>query len=252
MTDQTTEGTVLGVSLDNRNQQIVENYVEALVGDGKKYKSVEELAKAYINADMHINELKTSLDELKKKDGSLDEIVNLLRNQPVPPAPGPQPPARSEPPAQTLKPEDITKSVETVLNEREKKNKIEFNKSESMRLLGEKYGSEEGAVLALKKVINGDATIREVVDRLGSSNPEALLKFMASQLPELTDGPNTPGALGKPSAAAVLPTGKGLTWSGAQQIRKDNPKLYKSPAFRAQLEQAAAAAAKNGIDFYKT
>jgi hypothetical protein len=246
MTNQTEE-TILGVQVEP--EQTIENYMDALVGEGKKYKSAEELARAYLNADMHIKELRDKLDERTKNDNSLEEVIKILRSQNGAETPAPQAPVN---PAQAVtSPEDVTKAVERVLTDRERKLQIAENQKKSLQLLTEHYGSDKTALMVIKKVINGDAKLREFIDNLGNSNPEALKKFIVSQMPEVVEGPQTPAIADKPSAAVILPS-KGLTWSQAKQIKKENPKLYNSPAFRSQLEKAAAAAMAKGEDFYRT
>ena len=47
--------------------------LESYVGDGKKYKSPEELAKGYQNADQYINQMQTENEQLR---GELDKRLN--------------------------------------------------------------------------------------------------------------------------------------------------------------------------------
>ena len=70
------------------------NPIEELVGEGKKYRSVEDLAKAYKNADQFIETLKTEKRTLEEqyhdaiaKNRSIEEIIEALnkQNEVVPP-----------------------------------------------------------------------------------------------------------------------------------------------------------------------
>jgi hypothetical protein len=250
MTSQKNEDTILGVTVQDPEPVDV-NLVEALVGEGKKYKTVEDLARGYLNADRRIEELKTDLGTIKSKDKSLDEIVSLLRNQSATPTPSAEEPVVQPP--KGASPENITETVEKVLTAREQANKARECQQKSLQLLTEKYGSQEAGLLIVKKVINGDAKMRDIVDDLSLSNPEAMMKFIVANAPEdQPRGPNTPGVAERPSAEAVVSSGKQLTWSVAQEVRRKDPKTYKSPEFRKRLELAAAAAARRGVDFYTT
>jgi len=68
--------------LDNTNQpdpvQIDpnKNYLEELVGDGKKFKSPEELARGKMEADMYIEHMKQRMDELRQDYTKLHSEYN--------------------------------------------------------------------------------------------------------------------------------------------------------------------------------
>ena len=52
------------MSIFTAAQDTAEPTVDQLVGEGKKYATVDDLAKAYANADMFIGQLKTDVVEL--------------------------------------------------------------------------------------------------------------------------------------------------------------------------------------------
>lgn len=68
--------------LDNTNQndqlQIDpnKNYLEELVGEGKKFKSPEDLAKGKAEADLYIEHMKARMDELRQDYGKLRDEYN--------------------------------------------------------------------------------------------------------------------------------------------------------------------------------
>lgn len=75
------------------------NSLEALVGEGKKYKDVAELAKAYQHLDIFAENLKRENAETREELGkrlSVEEQVRALANQRAE-----QPPAITTPPVQT-------------------------------------------------------------------------------------------------------------------------------------------------------
>jgi hypothetical protein len=67
-----------------------DNPLEQFVGEGKKFKTVEDLAKAYANANSHIDELRTDLQSTREFIS--DELKKLAeqRNQAPPVTPNPE------------------------------------------------------------------------------------------------------------------------------------------------------------------
>lgn len=67
-------------SIATTNQ--VSETVNLLVGDGRKYKTIEDLAKAYVNADGFIEQLKNENQELRSKTveaKTIDEVLERLQ-----------------------------------------------------------------------------------------------------------------------------------------------------------------------------
>ena len=102
----------------------------------------------------------------------------------------------------------------------------------------------------MAKTIGDDAYIKDTIDRLSLSSPDAMFKFITGVTPAnpLAEG-YTPGV--DVSLAPTIGAG-GLTWAQCREIRKDNPKKYASAEFRQSIEAAANAAASKGVDFFAT
>src|SRR5712672_125043 len=93
MTESLTEGAEPSLELDPTKE-----YLQELVGDGKKFKSPEDLARGKYEADSYIKILERRLDEMrddyKKVRGEadtakrLDDLINQLSKSPseTPPA----------------------------------------------------------------------------------------------------------------------------------------------------------------------
>jgi hypothetical protein len=224
-------------------------YKDGLVGEGKKFAKDEELAKAYHHANLHIEELKSDLDEYKGGKELLNEVLSEIRNssteESVDTSPLPQGPVEAQ-----IQSEDVAKIVSAEFIKKEQEAEAKANVSESFKLLTELYGGAGQAKAAVAKTINGDDHIKGVIDNLSLTNPAAMAKFVTGMTPaaEAAEG-NTPG-VNEGSMAAPPPAG--LTWSKCRDIRKENPRLYKSQEFRRSIEAASAAASAKGIDFFAT
>ena len=224
-------------------------FKDSLVGEGKKFAEDEELAKAYHHANLHIEELKSDLDEYKGGKELLNEVLAEIRSSSseesnVAPAP-------SNAPVKTqVQSEDVAKIVSEQFARKDREAQEKSNVAKSFELLTNVYGGESQAKAAVTKAINGDDNIKGVIDNLSLNNPETMVKFITGIAPAATvaEG-NTPG-VNEGSTGAPPPTG--LTWSKCREVRKDDPKLYKSAEFRKSIEAASAAASSQGVDFFAT
>ena len=219
-------------------EQVQEDFLDNLVGEDKKYKSANDLAKAYHHANMHIDELKSDLDEYKGGKELLNEVLDEIRSSNTE--------ERDEPRIQT---DDVAKIVGEEFSKRERAAETRSNVVSSMDKLRELYGSDANVKVAVTKAINGDDNVKRVIDDLSMTSPNSMVKFITGIVPvDQAPQSNTPGV--DTSAAPPVAFDGELTWAKCREIRKENPKLYSSPQFRQQIEAAANKAAEKGIDFF--
>jgi hypothetical protein len=225
-------------------------YIDTLVGDGKKYSSTDELAKAYHHASLHIEELKGDLQEFKGGKEALNELLDEIRNSK--PEESNDTPAPPQAPVETqIQTEDVAKIVNDQFMQREATAKAEANVATSMNKLVEVYGSEMQVKAAVTKAVGSDESVKNIIDNLSRSNPETTVKFITGIVPTSEmDVSNTPAV--NNSSGEPQPFEGQLTWAKCREVKKDNPRIYKSAAFRKQIEVAAAEAAEKGVDFFAT
>lgn len=206
---------------------------EALVGDGKRYKTPQELAKAKLHADKHIKDVESerALDreqiqllakilETRQNDNDDDEVVTTTQG------------------TQSVTP-DIEKTVEEVLERRASEAKVIENKSKSNAMLVKQYDSAEKAAGSLRTFYELHPELQNEMEYLRANNPDAFMKLYNSYNTPGTQPANTaPGTHGRSSADAIKSTGSGLTWDKAMVLRKENPKEYNSEEFQAKLRKA--------------
>ena len=225
-------------------------YIDQLVGDGKKYKSTDDLAKAYHHANLHIEELKTDLNEYKGGKELLNEVLNEIRSsneeERIETTAPPQAPVETQ-----IQTDDVAKIVNDQFNQREALTRAEGNVQASLDKLIGVYGSEINVKAAVSKAIGNDKSVKEIIDNLSRTNPDTMLKFITGIVPTSgMDVSNTP-AINNSTGGAPAYEGV-LTWDKCREVRKENPRLYKSAEFRKQMEVSAAEAAKQGVDFFAT
>lgn len=159
--------------------------IEDLVGEGKKFKSVEDLARAKLEADSFIEKIKAENEELRREVTStrpvdrtqeiLDRMENLF-TKPVTPPVAPQEPERTEVKGLT------TKDVEELLVQRERQATAERNLNTVKQKLQEVYGEKYGD--ALKSMAEKNGLTSGYIDQLAASAPQVVLNLMAQQKPD--------------------------------------------------------------------
>jgi hypothetical protein len=78
MSDIFSSATTDNTTNETQQTQTKESFVDHLVGDGKKFKDIEALAKGKLEADRHIGEITKTLDELRAELAKQDYAKNLL------------------------------------------------------------------------------------------------------------------------------------------------------------------------------
>lgn len=229
-----------------------EKYFDTLVGEGKKYKDENELARAYLNADRHIRELKEKDEERQSTDEVLNDILEKLRSNPAPKNEPDNSADTASPAATGPKEADIEKLVDTRLSQKERERESKANQAKSLELLSETYGSKNASLVKIKKIIDANPNLETVIDHLGNTDPAALARLVTTYEPPADTSSNVPGQEdGVPSGAPSKISGV-VTWTQAREIRHKDPKRYNSREFRKELERAALVYEQAGKDFFAT
>lgn len=161
----------------NTEQELTpEEALAALVGEGKKYATPAELAKAALHANNHIAILESELADLRKSGGSQAEILAALKA--IQDAK-----QTAQAPAQDQgkdKPDvDIDKLLEEKLNARYGQQTAKENQAKVVGHFKEQYGERAGSQFAkLAKELDMDA---KTLEAMSAERPAAVIK-LASQL----------------------------------------------------------------------
>ena len=227
------------------------NPVDDLVGEGKKYRTVEDLARAAVEKDRFIDQLKNENGEMRSDLNTRLSVEDQLRqfnesrqrtpageSEPTPPAP-----AREEAP----KP-DLGKLIREEVTNMSREQQAQANLSAVSDRLVQLYGSEENAAkVTREKAVElglGSDFLKEVAAR----SPKAFYAQLG-----ITDNPRPstpPAPRGTTNPEALSRTGgqaKEGTYAYYQEMRRTNPGLYHSPKVQQQKMQDAK---RLGDDFY--
>lgn len=234
-----TVDTIFGSEGSDKNQATTPAKTEdtgllpALVGEKQKYKSVEELAKAYVNADAFIEQLKEENRKLREKEAAartIDDVLERMNKKDEKPADTPVNTSQ-------LTKEDVAALVEQTLTGRETARTREHNLMQADKLMKEKFGEKAAEVFKTK------ATSPELVKvymELASVSPQEFVAVFAPSGTQPTGGTVATGSVN----TTTIPTTSNReqvpgTKEWANKVRREKPDEYWSLDFQTKLQRMA-------------
>jgi hypothetical protein len=220
------------------------DYLTQVVGDGKKFKDANALAKGKMQSDLFIQKLLAEKRDLEAKlttTQSVEDLIKSLKNDQPLPNPGGE--RRDE--ETGFKPEDIQRIVEETVGKREEIARANRNLTEVTETLKKAYGTNYVQVLETKVEELGVG--KAFLDDLARTNPKAFLSLIGVK----KDAAEPPPSVFAPPASRINTTANPernsgeKTYSYYEKIRKADPKLY-SQLQHEMFQQAA----KLGDAFY--
>ena len=219
---------------------------ETLVGEGKKFKSPEDLAKAKLESDRFIEQLKQEPKQLREDLDRLVEENRLLKEL-----------AKKDNGSTTAQPEQNTTAsespqidLEARIRETLKKTAEEEKQRENLTKVSETmiqtYGTQEKAAEVLRQKALELGVGVEFLQDVAARSPKAF--FQTVGVTEVARS-QTNSAGSTVNTAALAQTGvKPNTYKWYQELRKSDPRLYNSPKIQNQMMQDAL---KQGEAFYQ-
>jgi hypothetical protein len=233
------------------------DYLDMLVGDGKKYADDKNLAKGYANLQAHTNTIldeKTALQKenevLKSTNKTVEDVLAAINGNPDGGGGNHDFDNHDQNNAnQKLSKEDIVSLITGALDKRDEDketraevDRIKANQKVTWEKLSEVYGDKEKAKAVVTMYVNNDNKKKELVQNLGSYDPTTLVEIIKVAVPSKGEQVDFGlGDLTKENTKETLPTPKGLfTYAEAEVVRKKNPVLYKTRDFQLRLHKSAA------------
>ena len=228
------------------------SYVDALVGEGKKFATMEEMAKGKFESDLYVTHLQGEMKGLRSiidEQESVAELVDkAMKPQTPEPAEAPQAPAPAPSPEGSapapLSAQDIQALVDQQVNSRLTAQQKQANVDACTAAAKERYGENYGSILAenAKKL----GVKQEFLVDVASDQPAVFLKLMVEP------GEATPPApVGDPTPVTSelrIDPNAGTTvknFAYYEDIRRKDPRLYRSAAFQNEIYEAS-----KGPNFY--
>lgn len=230
------------------NGQPATQHLDQLVGEGKKYKTVEDLAKAYVHVESFAENLKRENGEQRDELTQRLSIAELVRNlkpteqPPAAPAAQPNPVEQSKP----ITEEDLVARIRDVMKNDSAQERASTNAAQVINRLKDTFGDND----KINEFVSGKAAELKLnvewLQDVAKQNPDAFFKLVG-----LDAQPHgTPGA-SKPeinTSSLNQYTAKPDTYAYFEQMRRDNPKEYYRPATQNRIMKAAL---ERGESFYK-
>jgi len=238
MTDVFNSATTENVTTAQTTTETNSSFTEQLVGEGKKFRDVESLAKGKLEADRHIADITRTLTELREEVAKQDYAKTLLEQLQSKGAGSGT--ANTEDSLTTrnsatenttqTREVDIEALVEQAITKKEKTRTFEQNIAAANDVMVSQYGDRAGEVLKLKA-----QELSISVDRLkeiAAESPTAFLQLVTDSSKKSTDKVVMPSSVRQDSLASNTSE---RTFNYYQKIRKENKSQYYSPKVQRML-----------------
>jgi hypothetical protein len=200
----------------------------ALVGESGKYKTPDELAKAYIHADTFIEQLKAENAQLRAKTqeaATLDQVLERLSKKEVESVPSD---------SGSLTADQVAEIVQQQITGLETAKTRQTNLTKADQAMKERFGDKALDVFNAKA---NTPELKRIYKELAETAPDQFVALFGS----FSEGPK--GSMETPTVnsagVANAPRVKEWSKSWVAQVRKENPMLYKSAQFQADLMKNA-------------
>jgi hypothetical protein len=205
----------------------------ALVGETQKYKTPDDLAKAYNNADQFIETLKEENRKLREQATSaktIDEVLERMSKQSGAPE-------ADNPPVQGLTPDVVQQLVEKTLEGRKQQDTKNVNLLKADSLMKEKFGEKAEQMFKSKASTPDKARI---LMELAANDPVEFVSLFGG-----TQYPSNSFDTGSVNTTSVTSNGGDRsrvegTKEWAAKVRKDEPNTYWSQEFQYKLQQTVS------------
>lgn len=222
-----------------------------LVGEGKKYRSPEDLAKAYYHANRTLLERQQELQGLREDLATRTTVEDLLKTRSEPTAN--TPPQNTPVVENTPKPltdEELEQRIAQVTQ----RQTVEQRKAENLRQaearMLEVYGTADKAQQALQAKATELGVSVDFLKDAAAQSPKAFFVTLgvAPGNPAPATGQPTQGNVRVNPETLTGTRPKEGTWAFYENIRKTDPNAYWKPSVQNQLFKDRT---RLGDDFYK-
>lgn len=215
------------------------NPLETLVGEDKKFKSVEDLAKGKIESDRFIAQLTKELQELRRDLGTritLEEFLDKQKasKEPVTPTPGANADGNQ---GSKVNPEDIQRLIAETLTKEQNKVLAKQNLAVVKSNLEAAWGT--GYARVLKQKAAELEVGEQFLEGLAAQNPKAFFKLIGVDTGTPRDTYTPPPASSMHVRAPASGNSR-RTFSDYQKLHTENPREYWSPRVQNEMHTRAA------------
>lgn len=236
---------IFGENTIETEQDALSITADTLVGDGRKYKTTDELATAYANADSFIEKLKARDAEREAELKVLRDIAEARSKAKETPAADDDKGRQSQPdPVSLPKVEDIGELVRQELQNSKQTERRTENINKAAKAMTNHYGSEAKAQEAIRRRAEELGVGFDWLRDVAADSPSAFFASMGVSPDSRSSA--TPSY----SNEAVRRSSEGVRdFSYWDDMRKNNPKVFYSADVQKQMFTARR---ELGDKFYKS
>lgn len=212
--------------------------IAELVGEGKKYKTIDDLAKAYKNADQFIEHIKTEnqglREELDKRLSANDVLEQLKREREESQSAD----AGSGDTTPSLSKEDLSELISNVLEEKDSQKTAQQNLATANDKMVEIYGDPQKAKAAMEAKASELGLSVGFLKQVAEQSPTAFFNSMGITGKSQTSGSSVTHGKTNTEALSVMNQSSNTTegtWRYYEELRKSNPKQYWKPETQNRL-----------------
>ena len=207
---------------------------QALVGETQKYKTPDDLAKAYTNADQFIETLKEENRKLREQvtqAKTIDEVLERMSKQGStteddnPPAPG-------------ITPDFVQQLVEKTLEGRKQQDTRTSNLLKADQMMKEKFGEKAAEVFKQRASSPEKA---QVLMQLAATDPAEFVNLFTGSTNVQANNFDA-GSMNTTSVASNSGNRANTEWTKewTTKVRKEDPNRYWSQEFQYKLQQTVS------------
>lgn len=233
---------------DDANQE-ADAILQTLVGEGKKFKSVNDLARSVVHKDLHIQRIEEENRALRQATAETKTVDQILKALNASNGSGNTVPDKvldnqnvdvNNAPAASV--EEVSKKVLEALEAKTAAQTQQNNLSQVKQALIRQFGADYANVLKAKAEELGMDT--DTVDMMARKTPKALFSLLGVQAtPSVSPTPNQ-----VTRTESLARGGSEKTFSYYEKIRKTDPKRYESRQIQNEIMQEAM---RQGQNFYR-
>lgn len=220
------------------NEEILTN----LVGEDKKFKTVEDLARGKKESDDFIERLLSEKEEMRKelqKAITMEELKTQLTSKEEPSTEKTEP-SNFERNEGSLSEDVVQKMLDERLNEFKTSSVQEQNEAETVKKLRDIYGDDDNIRMALSQKSREIGVPMDELKNYARTNPNLLLGLMKPEV-------STPKPSPSVDTGKIPTTGSKKNYAYYEKIRKEDKNLYYSAKIQQEMHKAAQ---EQGEGFY--
>lgn len=222
------------------------DYLTELVGDGKKFKTPQELARSKAEADAHIARLESEMRELRTdlvKRATMEELVEKLKASKVnsPPHKGDESNDEDDDtqtkPKESFSREELLKILDEKEKERKKRDNVEHVANELRKIYGDDFGSK------VNEAMNMLGVNKDFLGSMAETQPQAFVKLITNTVRK-QNAPSDPNSSVNTSffeSPTRKSSGPEKTHAEWQEVHKADPARYFSREATIQRHRDAQA-----------